>query len=80
MTQKDTLCDALHAHLDDLGEQLDRAWDEAEWAYNELTPEQQYARREEYRAMFMEWQRRWQELGEKALRCFDALDALDRGR
>jgi hypothetical protein len=73
----DTLSDALHEQLDRMGEQLDRAWDEAEAAFLDLTFEQQQARREEYRAMFMEYQRRWQELGEKAIRCFDALDALD---
>ena len=77
MTQKDSLMDALYERLDKLGEQLDQAFDEAERAFNELTPEQQQARREEFRAMFFEYQRRWQELGEKAIRCFDALDGLD---
>lgn len=69
--------DALHERLDRMGEQLDRTLDEAEQAFLEMTPEQQHARREEFRAMFMEYQRRWQELGAKAIRCFDALDALD---
>jgi pantothenate kinase len=67
MTQKDSLSDALHERLDKLGEQLERAWDEAEQAYLELA-EQQQARREEFRAMALEYQRCWQELSEKAIR------------
>jgi hypothetical protein len=67
MTQKDSLSDALHERLDKLGEQLERAWDEAEQAYLDLA-EQQRARREEFRAMALEYQRGWQELSEKAIR------------
>jgi len=77
MTKKDTWINTLHERLDELGAQLDRAYDEAEAAYLDLPREQQWARQEEHRAAFMEWQRRWQELGEKAIRIFDALDALD---
>jgi hypothetical protein len=70
MTQKDSLSDALHERLDKLGEQLERAWDEAEQAYLDLA-EQQQARREEFRAMALEYQRSWQELSEKAIRALD---------
>jgi len=65
MTQKDSLRDALHKRLDKL--KLDQAWDEAEQAYLDLA-EQQQARREEFRAMTLEYQRNWQELSEKAIR------------
>jgi hypothetical protein len=61
------LSDALHERLDKLGEQLERACDEAEQAYLDLA-EQQQARREEFRAMALEYQRGWQELSEKAIR------------
>ena len=67
MTQKDSLSDALHERLDKLGEQLDQAWDEAEQAYLDLA-EQQQTRREEFRAMALEYQRGWQELSETAIR------------
>ena len=67
MTQKDSLSDALHERLDELGEQLERAWEEAEQAFLELA-EQQQARREQFCAMALEYQRHWQELGEKAIR------------
>ena len=70
MTQKDRLSDALHERVDTLGEQLEQAWDEAEQAYLELA-EQQQARREEFRAMALEYQRGWQELGEKVIRSFE---------
>jgi hypothetical protein len=70
MTQKDSLSDALHERLDKLGEQLVQAWDEAEQAYLELA-EQQQARREEFRAMALEYQRHWQELGQRAIRSFE---------
>ena len=67
MTQKDSLSDALHERLDKLGAQVKQAWDEAEQAYLELA-EQQWARREEFRAMALEYQRGWQELSERAIR------------
>ena len=67
MTQKDSLRDTLHERLDKLSEQLDQAWDEAEQAYLDLA-EQQQARREEFRAVALEYQRNWQELSEKAIR------------
>jgi hypothetical protein len=67
MTQKDSLLDALHERPDKLGEQLDQALDEAQQAYLELA-KQQRARREEFRAMALEYQRDWQELSEKAVR------------
>ena len=67
MTRRDSLSDALHEHLDKLGKQLEQAWDEAEQAYLQLA-EQQQARREEFRAMALEYQRGWQELSEKAIR------------
>jgi hypothetical protein len=50
-----------------LAEQLDQAWDEAEQAYLELAQQQQ-ARREEFHAMALKYQRDWQELSEKAIR------------
>jgi hypothetical protein len=64
---KDSLSDALHGRLDKLGEQLEQALDETEQAYLELA-EQQRARREEFRAMALEYQRDWHELSEKAVR------------
>jgi hypothetical protein len=67
MTRRDSLSDALHERLDKLGEQLERAWEEAKQAYLELA-EQQQARREEFRALALEYQRNWQELSEKAIR------------
>jgi len=67
MTQKDSLRDVLLEGLDKLSEQLDQAWDEAEQAYLDLA-EQQQARREEFRAVALEYQRNWQELSEKAIR------------
>ena len=67
MTQKDSLSDALHERLDKLGEQLEQAWDEVEQAYLDLAKQQQ-AQREEFRAMALEYQKRWQELSEKAIR------------
>jgi len=70
MTRRDSLSDALHEHLDKLGKQLEQAWDEAEQAYLQLA-EQQQARREEFRAMALEYQRGWQELSEKAIRSFE---------
>jgi len=71
MTQKDSLSDALHERLDKLGEQLEQAWDEVEQAYLDLAKQQQ-AQREEFRAMALEYQKRWQELSEKAIRyCAD---------
>jgi hypothetical protein len=53
--------------LDKLGEQLERNWEEAEQAYLDLA-EQQQARREEFRALALEYQRNWQEFSEKAIR------------
>src|SRR5262249_58300094 len=73
------LADALDERLDELGKQLDKAFDEAERAFFDLTPEQREARREQLSAMFAEYQRRWQELSKKAIRIYDALDALDEG-
>ena len=71
MTQKDSLSNALHERLDKLGAQLKQAWNEAEQAYLDLA-EQQQTRREEFRAMALEYQRGWQELSEKAIRyCAD---------
>jgi uncharacterized coiled-coil DUF342 family protein len=67
MAQKDSLRDTLHERLDKLSEQLDQAWDEAEQAYRDLA-EQQQARRKEFRAVALEYQRNWQELSEKAIR------------
>ena len=67
MTQKDSLRDTLHERLDKLSEQLDQAWDEAEQTYLDLA-EQQQARREEFRAVALEYQRNWRELSEKAIR------------
>ena len=67
MTQKDSLRDALNERLDKLSEQLDQAWHEAEQAYLDLA-EQQQARREEFRAVALEYQRGWHELSEKAIR------------
>jgi len=67
MTQKDSLSNALHERLDKLGAQLKQAWDEAEQALLDLA-EQQQTRREEFRAMALEYQRGWQELSEKAIR------------
>jgi hypothetical protein len=67
MAQKDSLRDTLHERLDKLSEQLDQAWDEAEQAYRDLA-EQQQARRKEFRAVALEYQRNWQELSKKAIR------------
>jgi hypothetical protein len=67
MAQKDSLRDTLHERLDKLSEQLDQAWDEAEQAYRDLA-EQQEARRKEFRAVALQYQRNWQELSEKAIR------------
>ncbi len=64
---KGSLSDALHECLDKLGEQLEQALDETEQAYLELA-EQQRARREEFRALALEYQRGWQELSEKVVR------------
>jgi hypothetical protein len=67
MVQKDSFRDTLHERLDKLSEQLDQAWDEAEQAYRDLA-EQQQARRNEFRAVALEYQRNWQKLSEKAIR------------
>ena len=76
MTQKDSLSDALHERLDKLGEQLEQAWDEAEQAYLELA-EQQQARREEFRAMALEYQRAGKNSARRRSVLLNALDAVD---
>jgi hypothetical protein len=73
----DDVGDALRAYLDRKFEQLDRAYDEAEAAYLDLPRKQQWARDEEHRASFAEYQRRREELSLRAIACFDALDALE---
>ena len=80
MTRRDSLSDALHERLDKLSEQLKQAWDETEQAYLDLA-EQQQTRREEFRAMALEYQRGWQELREKAIRyCAARAKGDDEGR
>jgi hypothetical protein len=69
------LLDALIERLERESDQNEHAWEEVVQAFERLSAEERRARKEEFRARFMEYLKRQRDLASEMTLAFEALDA-----